>query len=130
MLNLDMTKYTRATHHPLYGRWQVMRQRCQDPKSSDYPRYGGRGIKVCDRWNQPIKHYSKQQGGFWNFLEDMGEPIDMSYQIDRIDNEGDYTPKNCRWATRKQNQANRTFEVNRDPMTGKFTFGSHRKEAE
>lgn len=79
-----------------YGIWQAMRDRCRNPNRKDYLRYGGRGIKVCKRWEK-----------FENFLTDMGEPL-PGFTLDRIDNDADYKPSNCRWATRKEQVHNST----------------------
>lgn len=69
---------------------------CLNPNNKDFKRYGGRGIKVCDRWLE----------SFWNFVEDMGErPEGMT--INRINNDGDYKPLNCEWATQKTQCNNR-----------------------
>lgn len=77
-----------------YNVWCKMKERCSNPKLKCWENYGGRGIKVCDRWMK-----------FENFLEDMGEgPTWMS--IDRINNDGNYEPGNCWWATPKQQRAN------------------------
>lgn len=79
---------------PTYNSWAGMKARCSYKKHVSYKNYGGRGIKVCPRWQD-----------FRCFLEDMGQrPEGMS--LDRIDPNGDYTPTNCRWATAKQQREN------------------------
>ena len=76
--------------HPIYSIYNAMRARCCNPSNLDYYNYGGRGIKVCERWLEP------KGKGFLNFLEDMGERPDKS-ELDRVSPENDYEPSNCRW---------------------------------
>lgn len=90
----------RATHRmartPTYATWARMKHRCSNPANKDWKDYGGRGIRVCDRW----------VNDFAAFLEDMGEkPPGLS--IDRINVNGNYEPGNCRWATAKEQSNNR-----------------------
>ncbi len=93
-----------------YQCWQDMQQRCYNPNCKKYSIYGARGIKVCDRWLE----------SFSNFLEDMGEKPD-GFSIDRIDNNGDYSPENCKWATPKEQalnrRTNRFIEYNGERLT-------------
>lgn len=81
----------------LYHIWQYIIQRCTNPKNTGYRRYGGRGIKVCDRWLE----------SFENFLADVGERPSPKHSLDRIDNDKGYESGNCRWATRYQQHRNR-----------------------
>jgi hypothetical protein len=81
----------------IYYVWSNMKVRCLNPTSPNYKNYGGRGITVCDRW---IKKFS-------NFLEDMGDSYKEGLDLDRVDNSLGYSPENCRWATRKQNNNNK-----------------------
>lgn len=89
---------------PLYSVWQSMRNRCNNPNHKQWRDYGGRGIKICSRWND-----------FHAFVDDMG-PRPEGCQIDRIDVDGDYEPSNCRWVDRKTQQRNqrRTHKVTID----------------
>jgi hypothetical protein len=85
-------------HHPLYGTWRTMRQRCLNPNCKDYHRYGGRGITVCKRW--------LGTSGFDRFIADMGPRPSKEYSIERCNNNRGYTPLNCKWATRSEQHRN------------------------
>jgi hypothetical protein len=81
----------------LYYTWSNIKQRCYNKKHPSYKYYGARGIKVCDRWIN----------NFDIFSQDMGEKPNKDYSIDRINNDGNYEPSNCRWATKSQQQLNK-----------------------
>lgn len=81
---------------PTYQCWQNIVSRCTNTAREDYKYYGGRGIKVCERW----------RSSFLNFLEDMGEKPGPGLSIDRQDNAKGYAPENCRWATKDQQMQN------------------------
>jgi hypothetical protein len=83
------------TRGALYRAWTLMRDRCNNPRGPGYTNYGGRGIKVCQRW-----------GSFENFAADMGPHPGQGWSLDRINNNGNYEPSNCRWATRTQQNRN------------------------
>lgn len=82
---------TRARKSKAYKIWDGIIERCTNPNSRAFKYYGGRGIEICERW----------RNNFENFLADMGEPP-ANCSIDRINNDGNYEPGNCRWATHKQ----------------------------
>ncbi len=85
-------------YHPLYKVWSNMVQRCTNKKSTNYHRYGGRGIKVCDRWLKSVA----------NFIEDMEDSYSKELELDRKDNDGDYCISNCRFVSNSINQGNKS----------------------
>jgi hypothetical protein len=87
---------------PEYAAWKDMRYRCENPNSHAWKGYGGRGIKVCERWQN-----------FENFYIDMG-PRPLGMTLDRINNDGNYEPGNCRWTTRKEQRLNQRKRAKRD----------------
>jgi hypothetical protein len=87
-----------------YSTWVGIRERCKPSREKRYPGYAGRGIRVCDRWNDPVY-------GYVNFLADMGRRPPECVSIDRIDNDGNYEHGNCRWATSKEQQRNTRHNV-------------------
>lgn len=85
------------TRSPEYRSWRAMRSRCLDPNATGYERYGGRGIKVCERW----------RNSFEAFYADMGPRPSLDHSIDRVDSDGDYEPGNCRWVAPLEQANNR-----------------------
>jgi hypothetical protein len=111
--NYRKTGSSAKCYTPEYRIWCSMKYRCNNPKAKPFYLYGGRGVKVCDRWNE----------SFDDFIGDMGKKPSKRHSLDRIDNNGNYEPKNCRWATPDQQCANRRtsvwFEYNGKRMSKK-----------
>lgn len=100
-INLTKHHSHKKSREKIYKVWQNMKKRCQNPKSKSYGRYGGRGIKVCDEWLDAN-----------NFLEwAFSHGYEEGLQIDRIDNDGNYCPENCRWTTPKVQARNRRSNI-------------------
>lgn len=87
--------------YPEYSTWKNMKDRCLNPNSSSYMNYGGRGITICDQWLH----------GFPSFLNDMGRRPTPQHTIERINNDGNYEPDNCKWETRINQNRNRRSTI-------------------
>lgn len=88
--------YSGGKESPEHYLWRAMHRRCRDPAAKGYQYYGGRGVRVCERWNT-----------YELFLADMGQRPTSNHQLDRINADGDYEPSNCRWVTRSAQQKNK-----------------------
>lgn len=108
--------YTKNERHglqgtPEYRTWTHMRDRCNRPSDKSYSRYGGRGIKVCKKWNE----------SFMEFYKDIGKKPTKKHQLERINNNGNYEPANCKWSTpieqANNRRSNKLFTYNGQTQT-------------
>lgn len=90
-----------ASRTPEHNIWKTIKQRTLNENNVDYPAYGGRGIKLCDRW----------KNSFESFIEDMGKRPSPSHSIDRLNGDGDYEPNNCRWSTPEEQANNKSTNL-------------------
>lgn len=107
-LRAEKTSETKSTHRAsnssLFKRWARIKQRCLNKNDKFFHRYGGRGIKICAEWINNSSAFIE-----WAILNGYSEEL----EIDRIDNDGDYSPENCRWVTHEENCRNRVFYKHR-----------------
>lgn len=101
IVNLRITNNHELTYHDAYSRWNAMVYRCENPKSSAYKSYGGRGIKVCEEW--------KDAKTFMKWADENGFRKDLT--LERIDVDGDYEPSNCKWIPMEEQHYNKTTSV-------------------
>lgn len=99
--NNHYNKYYRNKEKPLYDRWLRIKQRCHNPKSPHYSRYGARGISMSEEWLKSYKAFEKY----------IGKPPSNKHSIDRIDNDGNYEPGNVRWSTSHEQAMNKTHQL-------------------
>lgn len=105
---------TPSERKQLMSIWCGMKRRCLNPKDKRFSRYGGRGISICPRW----------ANSFDAFAQDMG-PRPAEHHIDRIDNDGNYEPGNCRWVTRQESVSNRSCNIYLGEGKDKITLSEH-----
>ncbi len=112
-------KWTRhgLTYTPEFNAWRSIIDRCTNQNCPQYINYGGRGIKICDRWFSSVV----------NFCEDMGKRPSKDYSIDRIDVNGNYEPSNCRWATKSQQGKNRRCSKKTQSLIDRVTTSSNNR---
>lgn len=126
LIHLTITKMSRGrAFEPVHGdakpitkeyrTWRNVKSRCRRPGDSRYHRYGGRGIQMCDRWAD----------SYVNFLSDMGRAPSKNHSIERIDNDGDYEPSNCKWATNEEQNKNKKSTIVVEYKGIKKTLADH-----
>lgn len=98
----------------MYNTWKGIKKRCYQKTYQHYDRYGGRGIIMCEEW----------KNDFMAFYNDVGEAPSDEYQLDRIDNDGNYEPGNCRWVTRQENCRNRNVKAGKSGYHGVYPKGN------
>jgi len=99
-----MTTKHGLSRHELYPRWSTIKDRCLNPKDKDYERYGGRGIKICNRWLDVNNFIEDMYDSYLLHVEEFGK---KQTSIDRIDVNGNYEPSNCKWATYAEQNKNK-----------------------